>query len=310
MNKCLSLVHLITISLLPFHMASAQTELPQARIVNLSIDPEQVVVLHVRPGYVSSVRVLEEVSSVVLGDPGAFKAEHSEAEPQLVFFKATSAKPAQTNALITTRGGHEISLSLVSQGKSDHSEVVDYVLNCERPHSFLITPAHSSFVVGDTKNIAPEDRSPSLPPQKPAVSQEQQLLKAGRLENPHWEGKLLRVAVGQTTEKEQQMALPFAVLNASARTIEVLPPQIQLAGTSRDKHRKAIKAEPVAIKDYWMTTRRLAPGARADGVVVFERPSFKESSERLLLAVAQAEEVDRPVLAPIAFVAPVTGGAK
>jgi hypothetical protein len=59
-----------------------------------------------------------------------------------------------------------------------------------------------------------------------------------------------------------------------------------------------------------MTTRRLAPGARADGVVVFERPSFKESSERLLLAVAQAEEVDRPVLAPIAFVAPVMGGAR
>jgi hypothetical protein len=111
-------------------------------------------------------------------------------------------------------------------------------------------------------------------------------------------------------EKEEQMTVPFAVLNSSARTIEVLPPQVQLAGTSRDKHRKAIKAEPVAIKDYWMTTRRLAPGARADGMVVFERPSFKESNERLLLAVAQAEEVDRPVLAPIPFVAPVTGGGK
>jgi hypothetical protein len=308
MNKCLSLVHLITIGLLPFQMASAQTELPQARIVNLSIDPAQVVVLHVRPGYVSSVRVLEEVSSVVLGDPGAFKAEHSEAEPQLVFFKATSAKPAQTNALITTRGGHEIPLSLVSQGKSDHSEVVDYVLNCERPHSFLITSAHPSFVVGETKNT-PEG-PPAVAPQEKPSSQEQQLLKAQQLENPHWEGKLLRVAVGQTTEKEEQMAVPFAVLNATARTIEVLPPQIQLAGTSRDKHRKAIKAEPVAIKDYWMTTRRLAPGARADGVVFFERPSFKESSERLLLAVAQAEEVDHPVLAPIAFVAPVAGGAK
>ena len=307
MNKCLSLVHLITICFLPFHMASAQTELPQARIVNLSIEPEQVVVLHVRPGYVSSVRVLEEVSSVVLGDPGAFKAEHSEAEPQLVFFKATSANPSQTNALITTKGGHEISLSLVSQGKSDHSEVVDYVLNCERPRSFLITASHPSFVVGDTKDVAPDD-PPAAPQEKP--SNQEQLLKAQQLENPHWEGKLLRVAVGQTTEKEQQMAVLFAVLNASARTIEVLPPQIQLAGTSRDKHRKAIKAEPVAIKDYWMTTRRLAPGARADGVVVFERPSFKESSERLLLAVAQAEEVDRPVLAPIAFVAPVAGGAK
>ncbi|MGA9787372.1 MAG: hypothetical protein WBQ40_12350 [Candidatus Sulfotelmatobacter sp.] len=307
MNKCLSLVHLITICFMPFYIASAQTELPQARIVNLSVDPEQVVVLHVRPGYVSSVRVLEEVSSVVLGDPGAFKAEHSEDEPQLVFFKATSTKPAQTNALITTRSGHEISLSLVSQGKSDHSEVVDYVLNCERPHSFLITSVHPSFEVGETKNVAPEGLPAANPQEKPN-SQEQQLLTARRFDNPHWEGKLLRVAVGQTTEKEEQMAVPFSVLNSSARTIEVLPPQVQLAGTSRDKHRKAIKAEPVAIKDYWMTARRLAPGARADGVVVFERPSFKESSERLLLAVAQAEEVDHPVLAPIPFVSPVTGG--
>jgi hypothetical protein len=309
MNKCLSLVHLITISLLPLHIASAQTELPQARIVNFSLNPEQVAVLHVQPGYVSSVRVLEEVSSVVLGDPGAFKAEHSEAEPQLVFFKATSAKPAQTNALITTKGGHEISLSLVSQGKSDHSEVIDYVLNCQRPHSFLITSDHPSFMVGETKNIASEDPQANPSPEK-STNQEQQLVKAQPLENPHWEGKLLRVAVGQTTEKEQQMAVPFTVLNASARTIEVLPPQIQLAGASKDKHRKAIKAEPVAIKDYWMTAHRLAPGARADGVVVFERPSFKESNERLLLALAQAEEVDRPVLAPIAFVAPVGGGAK
>lgn len=277
--------------------------------MSLSIAPEQVVVLHVRPGYVSSVRVLDEVSSVVLGDPGAFRAEHSEAEPQLVFFKATSAKPAQSNALITTRGGHEISLSLVNQGKSDHGEVVDYVLKCERQHSFLISSTHPSFVVGDTKNVAPEDPPAAARPEQ-SSRQGQQLRPANLLENPRWEGKLLRVAVGQTTEKDEQMAIPFAVLNASARTIEVLPPQIQLAGSSRDKHRKAIKAEPVAIKDYWISTRRLAPGARADGVVVFERPSFKESNEKLLLAVAQAEEVDRPVLAPIGFVAPVAGGVK
>jgi hypothetical protein len=249
------------------------------------------------------------VSSVVLGDPGAFKADHSEAEPQLVFFKATSAKPAQTNALITTRGGHEISLSLVSQGKSDRSEPVDYVLNCERPRSFLIASTHPAFVVGETESVATENQTTSTAPEKPG-RQEQDLLRAERIANPHWEGKQLQVAVGQAIEKEQQMAVPFAVLNSSARTIEVLPPQIQLAAISKDKHRKAIKAEPVAIKDYWITSRRLAPGARADGIVVFERPTFKESRERLLLAVAQAEEVDRPVLAPIAFVAPVAGGAK
>ena len=309
MKICLSLVYLITIGLLLPHITFAQTELPQARIVNLNVDPEQVVVLHLRPGYVSSVRVLEEVSSVVLGDPGSFKAEHSDAEPQLVFFKATSAKPAETNALITTKGGHEISLSLVNQGKADRSEPVDYVLYCERPRSFLIASTHPIFVVGETKTAATESQLTSTPQEKTG-SQKQDLLRAERIENPHWEGKQLQVAVGQALEKEQQMAVPFAVLNSSARTIEVLPPQIQLAGTSKGKHRKAIKAEPVAIKDYWITSRRLAPGARADGIVVFDRPTFKESSERLLLAVAQAEEVDRPVLAPIAFVAPVSGGAK
>jgi hypothetical protein len=308
MKNCLSLVYLITIGLLLPHIIFAQTELPQARIVNLNVDPEQVVVLHLRPGYVSSVRVLEEVSSVVLGDPGSFKAEHSDAEPQLVFFKTTSPKPAETNALITTKGGHEISLSLVSQGKADRSEPVDYVLYCERPRSFLIASTHPIFVVGETKNAATESQ-PTSTPQEKTGSQKQDLLRAERIENPHWEGKQLQVAVGQAIEKEQQMAVPFAVLNSSARTIEVLPPQIQLAGTSKGKHRKAIKAEPVAIKDYWITSRRLAPGARADGIVVFDRPTFKESSERLLLALAQAEEVDRPVLAPIAFV-PVSGGAK
>lgn len=90
MKICLSLVHLTTASLLLLHIASGQSDLPQARIVSLNYDPEQVVVVHLRPGYVSSVRVLEVVSSVALGDPGAFKADHSEAEPRLVFFKATS----------------------------------------------------------------------------------------------------------------------------------------------------------------------------------------------------------------------------
>ena len=118
--------------------------------------------------------------------------------------------------------------------------------------------------MGDTQSIRSGDPPASSPAADAAAKQEQQLLKVGRLENPHWEGKLLRLAVGLTTEKEQQMSVRFAVLNASARTIEVLPPQIQLAGTTRDKHRKAIKAEPIAIKDYCITARKLAPGARAD----------------------------------------------
>jgi hypothetical protein len=147
-------------------------------------------------------------------------------------------------------------------------------------------------------------------PKASPVTDEWDLLRQQRLEAPHWEGKQLRVAVGRVAGTDERMTVTFSVLNSSSRTIELLPPQVQLAGTSKARHGKTLKSEPVAVKEYRMTPRRLAPGERAEGIVIFERPTFKESRERLLLQVAQAEEVDRPVLAPIAFVAPAKGGTK
>jgi len=121
-----SLVHLTALCFLTCG-AGAQNESPRAHIMSLRPDPQSVTVLHLHPGFVSSVRLPEEVSSVVLGDPSAFKCEHSEAERRLVFFKPASPKPAKSNALISTRSGREVSLTLVSDGASAHSKLVDYV---------------------------------------------------------------------------------------------------------------------------------------------------------------------------------------
>lgn len=307
MKICFTLSQLLVVASLSFEPAHPQAVAPQARIVNLNVDPEQVIVLHLEPGYVSSVRVLEDVSSVVLGDPGSFRAEHSDAEAQLVFFKATSSKPARTNALITTKAGREISLSLVSSGKQGHGEIVDYVLNCERPRSFLISPALPSVLVAENKTVAMPESTISPGPAATKPSEELSHIK---LRDLHWKGKKLRIAAGQPLEKARQTVVPFAVLNTSDRTVEILPPQIELVSSSKERKREGIKAEPVPITDYAVTTRTLGPGARADGVVFFERPTFKESGERLLLAVAQASEVDRPVLTEITFVSPISGGSK
>ncbi|HYW38919.1 MAG TPA: hypothetical protein VE957_12465 [Terriglobales bacterium] len=271
--------------------------------MRLTLDTQSVSVLHLRPGYISSVRLPEDVSSVVLGNPGTFTAEHSEAEPRLVFLKPTTASRAETNALITTRTGHEISLHLVSTGNSDRTGAVDFVLQYDLPHSVLLGNSQSSFVVGETKSLVPQPLPSTVGSNTPAINTPE-LLRRQRDPNPHWQGKLLQVAVGRITEKDQQMTVEFSVLNASSKTIELLPPQIQLAGTSNEKHKKTVKADPVPIKDYTMTIRRLPPGAIADAVVVFDRPSFKESREQMLLQVAQAEGVDQPVLVPVAFVAP------
>ncbi|MFZ0284651.1 MAG: hypothetical protein WAL32_05430 [Terriglobales bacterium] len=126
-------------------------------------------VLHLRPGYVSSVRLPEDVISVVLGNPSTFKAEHSEAEPRLVFLKPTTASRAETNALITTRTGHEISLHLVSAGNSERTGAVDFVLQYDLPHSFLLGNSQSSFVIGETKSVVPEPL-PSTVGNTPAIS--------------------------------------------------------------------------------------------------------------------------------------------
>ena len=63
-------------------------------------------------------------------------------------------------------------------------------------------------------------------------------------------------------------------------------------------------ADQVAIHDYRFTHRRLAPGARADGVVRFVRPDFKQFQEHLQLVLATADAVNRPLLLELPFTAP------
>jgi len=309
MKICRNLFHLIT-PLACLALAAAQADLAPGRILNLNLDPQSVTTLQLRPGFVTSVRLPEAVSSVVLGDPGAFKAEHSEAEPQLVFFKPSTPSASRTNALITTRTGREVSLALVSRGSSNGSAPVDYVLKYEHPHSFLIEAGHPGFLIEETKSLD-SAKLPNLgAQQRNAGGSEEDVLKDEQNAVPHWEGRQLRVSVGRSSRSGDDMAVAFSVLNSSSKTVELLPPQIELTDTTKDHHHKAIKAEPVAIKSYQLTSRRLAPGERADGLVTFERPAFKASSERLMLQVAQVEQVDRPVLVALSFVPAANGGAR
>ncbi len=84
-----------------------------------------------------------------------------------------------------------------------------------------------------------------------------------------------------------------------------MPPQIQLGGKTRSgkivRHSRWSTAEQLPITDFRLSRRLLGPGERADGVVVFDRPPFKQSNETLLLQVAESGAVDRPALAPIGF---------
>src|SRR6267154_3309721 len=107
-------------------------------VKNVIIEEGAVTTVYLSPGYATSVRLPEDVSSVVVGNPLTFKAEHSESEARLVFLKPITLKPAESNALITTRSGQEISLHLISRGQAAKQARVDFLLEYRRPQSLLI----------------------------------------------------------------------------------------------------------------------------------------------------------------------------
>jgi hypothetical protein len=270
------------------------------QIETLTVEEGEVTTLHLSPGYATSIRLPEEVSSIMVGNPASFKAEHSESEPQLVFVKPITNQAAESNALITTRSGQEINLHLISLGDQTEHARVDFMVEYKRAGGSFVVPAvASAFLVPATESLSAAQAKATEGKDGKTSLLDQELAQQHSIGSPAWKGKELRVAVGDPSEQDHQTIAGFSVLNASNNPIELLPPQIELSSA---KGGKQIKAEPVAISEFRLTSRHLAPGERADGVVAFQRPAFKEASEQLQLQVAEAGSVDRPVLVPLEFV--------
>jgi hypothetical protein len=111
-------------------------------------------------------------------------------------------------------------------------------------------------------------------------------------------GPRIRAGVSEVLDEGKDVVVLFSALNPANHAIEILPPQVQLGGKLK---KKWTTAEQLRVVDFRLSTRRLGAGQRADGVVVFERPSFKQSNETLFLQVADSGAVDLPALAPIGF---------
>lgn len=295
--------------LLNYVLARGQETKISARIEGLSLDGETVTVVHLSPGYTTAVRMPEEISSVVVGDPAKFKVEHSESESRLVFLKPVTTKPAESNALITMRTGQEVSLHLISSGLvTTEDPRVDFLVEYRRPKGLLIENGSPSFFVPETQPISQGNaETPAAGTAKPDWIAE--LLVRQKASSPSWQGKDLMAALGSSVQQGTQTVVAFSLINQSKNMVELLPPQLEISGRSSSGG-KLTRAEPIALSEYRMTSRRLAPGERADGVAVFERPPFKESNERLELRLAQADQVDHPILVPVPFIAMRRGGSQ
>ncbi len=124
-------------------LASAQVPGVEPQIVSKPESEATVTVIETAARFVSAIRLPEPVNSVVVGDPSAFQVEHSERESKLVFVKALTTKPAETNLLISTVSGRNVSLLLVNRGEGvpGGRSKVNFLLKYEAAGGFLVQPA-------------------------------------------------------------------------------------------------------------------------------------------------------------------------
>lgn len=319
------LVHALAAAALAVTTAGAQQTSPASELVDTKHDVQPIITeipvsaaavtdIHLQPHFTTTIRLPDAVTSVAVGAPTLFSAEHSEQEPKLVYVKPSTAKACESNLVITMQSGETISLRLLSDGANAVNAPVDFVVNYKPQASFFIAsadggPARPKATGDDGKKKDPLDQA--LDGQSrvatPAWQSGTALAPKG---NQPKEPQSIEGALGEIRELHGAMLVAYSVRNQSDHWIEVLPPQVEISSPgARDELKKKAKkqvvlAEQVPVDGFRVNGRRLAPGQRIDGVVAFARPGFKQSQEKLLLQLASANSVDEPLLLAVPFVAP------
>jgi hypothetical protein len=285
----------------------------QPMVSDVTVSKAAVTDVHLRPLFTTTIRLPDAVSSVAVGAPTLFEAEHSDQEPRLVYIKPSTRQPAESNLVITMQSGETISMRLISDGNSALNAPVDFIVDYKPQESFFVGSSDAAVKqiqqsVSAAQHVDPLDSAlngqarVATPAWQQGTALEE---KAKKTDPPSIVG-----ALGEIRESSGKMLVAYSVRNQSNHWIEVLPPQIEVSSPGdkseiKKKDRKHIvEAEQVPVDSFKVNGRRLAPGQRADGVVTFDRPGFKQSQERLLLQLASANSVDKPLLLAVPFVAP------
>jgi hypothetical protein len=183
--------------------------------------------------------------------------------------------------------------------KTPQTKLADAVVNPAGSQSgVILSRLEAKSVDKDQSTSSPYGSSLDglLERQKHAVMPE---LHGQKVEGENSKGDRLRAGISEVLDQGQYVVVLFSVINTGHHAILLMPPQVQLGG--KNKHRKWSNAEQLATIDFRLSERRIGPKERADGVVVFERPPYKQSSETLFLQMAESGAVDKPALVPIGF---------
>ncbi|MBZ5620125.1 MAG: hypothetical protein LAQ69_15580 [Acidobacteriia bacterium] len=250
---------------------------------------------------ISSTRGLQ--TSLLLVSRGELKEEGQPAVDFLMRYKPAGQfliQPADSPSAaipqtVTVGSTVRVPFGAALPGPVAPASLTNYGASKEQSAVQLRVAANSTTVVRtalddllDRQRLAP---LPALYGQKPGIS------PPGK--------ELVKTGVSEVIDQGSAVVILFSAVNVQDHAVELMPPQIQLGGMKKSgtiiRKSRWSTSEQLPVTDFRMSRRRLGPGERADGVVVFQRPSFKQSTETLFLQMAESGAVDRPALAPIGF---------
>jgi len=291
---------------LPFKSYAAGDQ--HGRVTTLVIQPGSITPVHLRPEFESVIHLPDEVTSIVVGSPASFHVEHNEAEPTFVYVKPAVRIPAQSDLLIAMKSGQHIVLELISDGDSAPATTpVDFLLEYKPHKSFVVFAGALASDAQDT-TTNPAKPTPSLSPADQQLAFQQSINAPAWMK---WDGQQIQTSLGEIRQLGNQTIIAFSILNAGDHPVEIVPPQIQMDGHKPKKSKgKNILSDQLQVRTYQITSARLDPGARADGVLIFDRPNFKASTQALFLQIAQADQVDHPILLKLPFTPPLVANAR
>jgi hypothetical protein len=281
--------------------------------------------IHLRFGITTTVKTPSAITTIAVGDPYLFEAEHSADEPTIVLIKPRTHDQTNSNMVVVLENGTTLSFRLLSVGDGNTGDAVDYMVDMQPRQSLFQgpseiagpSPTFTSAPSPNAGNATAADSDPqSLHNQLLRNLAEQRRIATPTYQNAKQLTKLVKqnenapntlaLALGKVQQHGELMTVSYSVMNISNSFVEVLPPQVQYSNphTKKPKKNRGARAEQLPIEGYLTTERKLAPNQRCDGVLTFTRPNYKQYEEKLLLQVAAAAAIDFPLMMPLPFVAP------
>jgi hypothetical protein len=214
--------------------------------------------------------------------------------------------------IISTTQGRQFVLSLKSTGNitADETLGVDLLVNCRPAGIVFIDETFPSVLISETFDLATTAPGSEVPNAEFGSANANSLVlddlvrQQGQRALRNLPGDGIRVSIGQVLEEGSRLLVSFSVVNSASERIEVVPPQIQLAGQTKSgifKRTRWNTVQQLPVDAYRISNRRIEPRGRVDGAVTFERPPLKQSTEGLFLQIADSAAIDRPTLTPISF---------